>query len=339
MLKNFFFQKLTQETKDWFDRVRQESKETSLLTAHQKFFNATSAHLAEERAKFFDEAREKFHSKMNNGGSEELFGQFVRENQERFSQLLQQQQQQQQSQFSRCHVTTTSTGKVAPAQNISTSALNSQETEFKESSSSLTNGLTTSASTSNCSSPHIPVKTQYRHRALSRDGIRDIYDPIRESNPAPTAAEVVASLLGERSYTSRIPLKQRLVANHLVSRSNHLNNNKTILKKDLIESNAARVHTIKVHRETSDTNISAKKTSCSSDEGNVEDDEIESEVAKDSNGETSAASTTTTTISTTGAEEREVKHEPLQRTHSGSSGLSSSSSSGKNTCQTKTRQV
>ena len=275
---------------------------------------------------------------MNNGGSEELFGQFVRENQERFSQLLQQQQQQQQSQFSRCHVTTTSTRKVAPAQNISTSALNSQETEFKESSSSLTNGLTTSASTSNCSSPHIPVKTQYRHRALSRDGIRDIYDPIRESNPAPTAAEVVASLLGERSYTSRIPLKQRLVANHLVSRSNHLNNNKTILKKDLIESNAARVHTIKVHRETSDTNISAKKISCSSDEGNVEDDEIESEVAKDSNGETSAASTTTT-ISTTGAEEREVKHEPLQRTHSGSSGLSSSSSSGKNTCQTKTRQV
>ena len=124
-----------------------------------------------------------------------------------------------------------------------------------------------------------------------------------------------------------------------MSRSNHLNNNKTILKKDLIESNAARVHTIKVHRETSDTNISAKKTSCSSDEGNVEDDEIESEVAKDSNGETSAASTTTTTISTTGAEEREVKHEPLQRTHSGSSGLSSSSSSGKNTCQTKTRQV
>ena len=333
-------QKLTQETKDWFDRVRQESKESSLLTAHHKLFNATSTHLAEERARFFDEAREKFHSKMNNGGSEELFGQFVRENQERFSQLLQQQQQQQQQNaaFSRCHVTTSTVNRT-PAE---TRAPDSGETDLKESSNNSATLTTTTIPTTNSSSPH-SAKTQFRHRALSRDAVRDIYDhPVRESNPPPSAAEVVASLLGERGYTTRIPLKQRIVANHLVSRSNHLNNNKTILKKDLIESNAVRVHTIKVHRETDDILTSSSKLNscCSSDEGTVNeneeesvDDEIEREVqvARDKSKDvvlTEQKNSNTKEESEKQQQQQPQLHESLHRTHSGSSGLSSSSSSG-----------
>jgi hypothetical protein len=309
-------QKLTQETKEWFERVRHESKESSLLSAHQKLFTATSAHLAEERARFFDEAREKFHSKMNNGGSEELFGQFVRENQERFSQLLQQQNQN--AAFARSHVT--STVKRAPAQNTDIEVT----TDNQESQSSSNNSATTitttatvnpSTSSNATSSSSVSAKTQYRHRALSRDGVRDIYDPIRESNP-PSAAEVVASLLGERGYSTRIPLKQRIVANHLVSRSNNLNNqNKTVSKKDLIESNAARVHTIKVHRETNSSSScdETSNISTSNDEGNVHEEVDEEEIER----EVEVA-----------RDKKATKHEPLQRTHSGSSGLSSSSSSG-----------
>jgi hypothetical protein len=251
-------QKLSQETKDWFDRVRQESKESSLMSAHEKLLSATSVHLAEERARFFDEARQKFHSKMSGSGSssgDEMFGQFVRENQERFSQLLQHNHS---SAFSRCQLPATSTAaKRAPE-------VVDAKVESSSSISSSNNSATTTAasaatlpqpSTSSNVTSSVSAKPQYRHRALSRDGARDYFDPIRESNPAPSAAEVVASLLSERGYATRIPLKQRLVANQLISRSgNNLNlnnnNNKAVLKKDLIEKNAARIHTIKIHRET-----------------------------------------------------------------------------------------
>ena len=309
-------QKLTQETKEWFERVRQESKESSLLSAHQKLFTATSAHLAEERARFFDEAREKFHSKMNNGGSEELFGQFVRENQERFSQLLQQQNQN--AAFTRSHVT--STVNRAPAQNSDIEVTTDNQESNSSSNCSATTITTTAtinpSTSSNVTASSVSAKTQYRHRALSRDGVRDIYDPIRESNP-PSAAEVVASLLGERGYSTRIPLKQRIVANHLVGRSNNLNNlNKTVSKKDLIESNAARVHTIKVHRETTSSSScdETSNISTSNDEGNVHEEEDEEEIERE--------------VEVARDKKKETKHDPLQRTHSGSSGLSSSSSSG-----------
>ena len=314
-------QKLTQETKDWFDKVRQESKESSLMTAHQKIFNAATA---EERARFFDEARETFRSKIQTGRNDEIFGQFVRENQERFSQLLQQQQQQIQSNaFARPQLSSTvghPPANVEAKDNSesscsSFSSLNNSAAAAATASTSSPQTTTTSPSIATSSSAS--AKPQYRHRALSRDAARDIFDPIRESNPAPSAAEVVASLLSERGYQTRIPLKQRLVTNHLISRANNLNNNlnnnngcnKTILKKDLIESNAARIHTIKIQRE-----VSTEETPSSSDvqangrNDTCEDDDLEKERKKEVG--------------------RKTNGEKLHRTGSGSSGLSTSSSSG-----------
>ena len=319
-------QKLTQDTKEWFDRVRQESKDTSLLSNHQKLFNATAAQLAEERARFFDEAREKFHSKMSgSSGNEEFFGQFVRENQERFSQLLQQNQN---AAFPRCQLPSTAVKRAPVEATDNKESICSSGSSSISSNSSATAATTIAASTSSnnvssLSSTSVSAKPQYRHRALSRDGARDIFEPIRESNQAPSAAEVVASLLSERGYGTRIPLKQRLVANNIVSRANNLNNNRAVLKKDLIENNAARIHTIKIQRETTSSGEGSNPSSLSNCGDQTNETEQEDDCEDEDDLEKQKKD----------SDEEFLRHpsqriEKLQRTNSGSSGLSTSSSSG-----------
>jgi hypothetical protein len=156
---------------------------------------------------------------------------FRRSTQERFTQLLQQNQSP--------AFPLASTVKRAPATDDRESACTSSGGGSSINGGGAATTTTTTASTSSSSgSSSLTARPQYRHRALSRDGARDIFEPVRESNPAPSAAEVVASLLSDRGYGSRIPLKQRLVANQIVARAaaNNLNNNKTVLKKDLVSA-------------------------------------------------------------------------------------------------------
>ena len=74
--------KLTQETRDWFEKTSGSSAASTPREVRLSSSSAASI-FAEERAKFFDEARDRFHSPNN-----ELFTQFVRENHERFAQLV-----------------------------------------------------------------------------------------------------------------------------------------------------------------------------------------------------------------------------------------------------------
>lgn len=297
-------QKLSQETRDWFDRMRQESRE---MSNHPKLFSVTSAQLDEERTRFFEEARQRFHSRMSSTSqTDELFNQFVRENQERFSQMIQQQQ----SAFSRGTI-------------VSNRSQSQNHDEVSPGKEKEAEGRGSREASANVSSISVPKTNQYRHRALSRDGGRDLYASRTDPSHQPTAAEVVASLLSERGYTPRIPLRQRLI----VARSNNLNNNnnhnnninvnhastslRTALKKD---SNNPRVHTITVIREPDQSHRTGEKNPNEETSGATPTDKTESEnpVNNKSNSDLPSKG------------EGIRRAEPLKRSNSGLGGLSAS---------------
>lgn len=291
-------QKSSQETKDWFDsKIHQDTN------IHQKSFHVTSAQLEEELARFFEETRQKFHSRMTSSG--EVFNQFVQDNREKLSQLNHQLQQQQQKAL--LLSLTGSHSSTSQQQNETLSEREKEEVEGRESWQDSDSVVLSSTS----ATPLFNVSHGQRNseevssRALLHHGS---HLELRK----PSTAEVVASLLSERCHTTRRPAAKKRLS---LSKSNNLNiinshNNivTTNCQQPMFKVNIP-AQTVKVIQEC--------------------DSKIRTPVSKvvfDGKSEQSVIPTNEICKEVKSRGEVVQKVDTLKRSNSGSSGLSSSSS-------------